>query len=188
MPLILNMDFILHVWLRNVPEYATGFCQLVLICSMVSSVSNLLSQVARASGELRKYQSWVSACLFLNFPLSYLVLKLGASPLATMIVNICIQATLLLVRLYLTRPIIGLSIIDFTKNVLLPIIKTTIISAILPCYCAYELNAGWVNFIIICFVSLACSITCILTLGVSANERTYIKGMCKAAIAKFKHR
>lgn len=187
MPLILNMDFILHVWLKDVPEYATGFCLLALLCGMVSSVSNLLSQVARAYGKIRKYQIWVSACLFLNFPLSYIVLKLGASPLATMVVNILIQAALLFVRLYITKPMIGLSIMDFTKRVLLPILNITVISAILPCLCAYELKTGWINFIIICVVSLACSITCILAFGVSANERTYIKGVFKAALAKLRH-
>ena len=188
MPLILNMDFILHIWLKDVPEYTTGFCQLVLICGMVSSVSNLLSQVARAYGKIRKYQMWVSVCLFLNFPLSYLVLKFGASPLATMVVNICIQVILLFIRLYLTKPMIGISIMDFTRKVLFPIIEITVISTILPCLCAYELQASWMNFFIICFVSLACTTTCILTIGVSANERAYIKGMCKTAINKIKHK
>lgn len=103
MPLILNMDFILHVWLKNVPTYATGFCQLVLVCSLVSSISNLLAQVARAYGKISKYQICVSAFLLLNFPLSYLFLKLGASPLSTMLINIGIQVFLLLVRLYFTK-------------------------------------------------------------------------------------
>lgn len=187
MPLILKMDFILHVWLKDVPEYATEFCQLVLICSLVASISNLLAQVARAYGKIRKYQIYVSVFLFLNFPLSYFVLKIGASPLATMVVNICIQGTLLFVRLYITKPMIGLSIMDFTKRVLLPIIKITIISAVLPCWCAYEFQTGWLHFVIICIVSLFCSITSVLIFGVSANERVYIKGIFKSSIAKFKH-
>ena len=187
MPLILKMDFILHVWLKDVPEYATEFCQLVLICSLVASISNLLAQVARAYGKIRKYQIYVSVFLFLNFPLSYFVLKMGASPLATMVVNICIQGALLFVRLYITKPMIGLSIADFTKRVLLPIVKITIISAVLPCWCAYKLQTGWIHFIIICIVSLVCSIASVLMFGVSVNERAYIKGVLKSSIAKFKH-
>lgn len=188
MPLILNMDFILHIWLKDVPKYTTGFCQLVLICGMVSSVSNLLAQVARAYGKIRKYQLCVSICLFLNFPVSYIILKLGASPLGTMCVNICIQALLLFIRLHLTRPMIGLSIMDFAKRVLYPIIKITVISAVLPCFCAYELQSGWLNFFIICIVSLLCSISCILVFGMSSNERAYIKSMCNNIIYKLKFR
>lgn len=184
MPLILNMDYILHIWLKDVPEYSTGFCQLVLMCSLVSSISNLLAQVARAYGKIRKYQICVSAFLFLNFPLSYFALKIGASPLITMVINICIQILLLFVRLYITKPMIGLSILDFTKKVLFPIIRVTIASAIFPCLCAYSLQAVWSHFIIICIVSLACSIICILTFGISVDERTYMKSYVKQTISK----
>ena len=183
-PLILNMDFILHLWLKDVPKYTIGFCQLVLICSLVSSISNLLAQVARAYGKIRKYQICVSIFLFLNFPLSYFALKIGASPLITMIINICIQGVLLFVRLYITKPMIGLSIIDFTKKVLFPIIKVTTLSTILPCLCAYNLQTGWIHFIIICSVSLMCSITCVLTFGVNTSEKAYIKGFSKKIINK----
>lgn len=184
MPLILNMDFILHVWLKDVPKYATGFCRLVLICSMVQSVSNLLAQVARAYGKIRKYQLCVSIFLFLNFPLSYLVLKLGASPLSTMIVNISIQAMLLFVRLYLTRPMIGLSIMDFIQKVIMPIIKVTVASVIITCLCAYNFQPGWCTFLIISFVSIASSIICVFAFGINSNERKYLISIFKIILKK----
>ena len=48
LPIILKMDYILHLWLKDVPDYTTGFCQLVLVSSLVSTLSNLMAQVARA--------------------------------------------------------------------------------------------------------------------------------------------
>lgn len=187
MPLILNMDFILHIWLKDVPEYSTGFCQLILLCNLVSSLSNLLAQVARAYGKIRKYQIYVSAFLFFNFPLSYIILKVGASPLSTVVINICIQAVLLFVRLYLIKPMIKLSIMDFINKVLIPIIKITVISAIIPCLCSFNLQTGWTNFIIISVCSLVCSATCILTLGVDTNERMYISNIFKSTLTKIRH-
>lgn len=174
LPLILNMDFILHLWLKDVPTYTTEFCQLVLLCSLVSSISNLLAQVARAYGKIRKYQIYVSAFLFLNFPLSYLVLKIGASPLATMFVNIGIQAALLFVRLYLTKEMIELSIIDFTHKVLLPIIKVSVLSLILPSILFYYMSAGWLELIATSVVFLICSIYSVMYIGISKNERENI--------------
>ena len=189
MPLILCMDFVLGIWLKDVPDYTAEFCQLVLVCSMVSSISNPLSQVARAYGKIMKYQMWVSACLFLNFPLSYFVLKLGASPLSTMAVNICVQITLLFVRLYLTKNMVGLSFLDFTKKVLFPVVKVTVGSSLLPLVCVYEFRpVGWANFVIVCAVSLACSILCILIFGISANERAYLKVAICTYAAKVLHR
>lgn len=188
MPLIFNMDFILHVWLKNVPQYTTEFCQLVLICGMVASVSNLLTQIARAYGRIKTFEIWVSVCIFLNFPLSYLVLKFGGSPLSTIVVNIFIQITLLFVRLYLTKDMVGLSVSDFTKKVLLPIIKVTIIPVILPCLLAWELQNNWLTFIINCLVSLISSLICIWLIGVSARERDYIKLALKNAFDKIRNK
>ena len=122
-------------------------------------------------GMIRKYQIYVSAFLFLNFPLSYFVLKIGASPLATMFVNIGIQAALLFVRLYLTKEMIELSIKDFTQKVLLPIIKVSILSLILPSILFYYMSAGWLELIITSVVSLVCSICCVMYMGISKNER-----------------
>ena len=58
------------------------------------TVSNLLAQVARAYGKIRKYQAWVSFFLLLNFPLSFIVLKLGGSPESTMYVYLGISIVL----------------------------------------------------------------------------------------------
>ncbi len=187
-PIILNMDFILHVWLKDVPAYATGFCQLVLVCSLVSSISNLLAQVARAYGKIRKYQTWVSVFLFLNFPLSYLVLKLGASPLSTMLVNIGVHIVLLFVRLHLTREMIGLSVADFARHVLLPIARVTVASLVIPCVLCHWLAGGWLSFIVVSTVSLVCSIGCVMSMGISRNERRSIVRLPINAINKIFHK
>ena len=179
LPLILDMDFVLNIWLVNVPEYAVGFCRLVLLCSLVATLSNPLSQVARAYGDIRRYQIFVSVVLFLNFPLSYLVLKAGASPLMTMVVNICVQCSLLFVRLYLIKSMINLSIVDFTKKVLYPIFKVITPSIFLSFLCVNETQGGWKWFIFIVCASLACSICSILVLGVSKHERIYIIGFAR---------
>ena len=73
LPLILEMDYVLHLWLANVPEYATEFCQLTLINSIFVFSNNLLPKIAWAYGKIRNYQIIISFVLFLNFPLSILL-------------------------------------------------------------------------------------------------------------------
>lgn len=187
LPLILRMDFILHIWLKNVPEYTTGFCQLVLLCSLVSAISNLLSQVARAYGKIRNYQVFVSVVLFLNFPLSYLALKWGASPLATMIINIGIQFSLIFLRLFIVRRMVSITISEFTRKALYPICKVTIVSAILPSICAYGLGDNFWGFIGVCLVSLLSSLATIWLIGVNAYERSYLVNVVQNVWSKIRN-
>jgi len=174
LPFILKMDYILHLWLKEVPEYTTGFCQLVLICSLVSTLSNLLAQVARAYGRIRNYQLVVSFFLFLNFPLSFLVLKMGASPLSTMVVNIGVQIILLLIRLKLTGKMIQMTLSNFIMNVLIKVLLVTVTASFLPIMICYMLDNSFMDFVIVCLVAFVSVCICTYYLGLNINERKFV--------------
>lgn len=186
LPIILKMDFILHLWLKEVPDYTTGFCQLVLVSSLVSTLSNLLAQVARAYGKIRNYQIIVSIFLFLNFPLSYIVLKFGGSPLSTMFVNIGINAMLLFVRLRLTNRMIQMTYGSFIRNVLFPVIIVTAVALVIPLTIYFMLDNSIISFIIVCLVSFVSVGVSIYALGMNANERQYILAAISKIITKIK--
>ena len=186
LPIILKMDFILHLWLKEVPNHTTGFCQLVLVSSLVSTLSNLLAQVARAYGKIRNYQIVVSIFLFLNFPLSYIVLKLGCSPLSTMCVNIGINAMLLFVRLRITNRMIQMTYGNFIRNVLLPVIIVTAVALVIPLTIYSMLDNSIISFIIVCLVSFVSVGVSTYALGMNANERQYILAAISKIITKIK--
>lgn len=186
LPIILKMDFILHLWLKEVPDYTTGFCQLVLVSSLVSTLSNLLAQVARAYGKIRNYQIIVSIFLFLNFPLSYIVLKFGGSPLSTMFVNIGINAMLLFVRLRLTNRMIQMTYGSFIRNVLFPVIIVTAGALVIPLTIYFMLDNSIISFIIVCLVSFVSVGVSTYALGMNANERLYILAAISKIITKIK--
>lgn len=186
LPLILKMDYVLHLWLKIVPEYTTGFCQLVLACSLVSTLSNLLAQVARANGEIRNYQLAVSFLLFLNFPFSYLVLKTGASPLATMGVNIGIQTLLLFARLRLTGRMIQMTYMDYITNVLVKITLVTFISSVVPLIVCYLHDNSFPGFMVVSIVSFISTCTSIYYFGMNKNERIFINNLIRKSINRIK--
>lgn len=186
LPIILKMDFILHLWLKEVPDYTTGFCQLVLVSSLVSTLSNLLAQVARAYDKIRNYQIIVSIFLFLNFPLSYIVLKFGGSPLSTMFVNIGINAMLLFVRLRLTNRMIQMTYGSFIRNVLFPVIIVTAVALVIPLTIYFMLDNSIISFIIVCLVSFVSVGVSTYALGMNANERLYILAAISKIITKIK--
>ena len=186
LPIILKMDFILHLWLKEVPDYTTDFCQLVLVSSLVSTLSNLLAQVARAYGKIRNYQIIVSIFLFLNFPLSYIVLKFGGSPLSTMFVNIGINAMLLFVRLRLTNRMIQMTYGSFIRNVLFPVIIVTAVALVIPLTIYFMLDNSIISFIIVCLVSFVSVGVSTYALGMNANERLYILAAISKIITKIK--
>lgn len=88
LPLCLEMKSILSLWLKNPPEYAIVFTQLVLIDALIDSISYPLMTLAQATGKIRLYQAVVGGILLLNLPVSYVALRFDAPAYSVMLVAV----------------------------------------------------------------------------------------------------
>lgn len=101
LPLILNADYIMHLWLKIVPEYAVRFVQLSLIVSLISSFSYTLMTAQNATGNVRNYQIVVGSIQLLDVPLCMFFLSCGFSPLSVYGIAFFIEICALFARLYM---------------------------------------------------------------------------------------
>ena len=128
-PVIVNADWLLELWLGDVPDYAVSFCQLMIIGAMVDAVSGPLWVSIFATGNIKYYQIVISTVLLLNLPFSYIFCKMGAAPENVLWVRIALYVVALLVRLVFMRKLIGFSIRGFCKNVITPLCVISVIVA-----------------------------------------------------------
>lgn len=118
-PIILNVDQILVLWLKNPPEYASVFVKIVLFNTLLETFSHPLSMGISATGNIRNYQIVVSGTYIMIFPIVYCILKLGAPPEAALIVNTVIVVLCLIPRLLFCKRQYGLPSGQYLKNVVL---------------------------------------------------------------------
>lgn len=116
LPILLNTQYILEIWLKTVPEHSTLFVQLVLILAMSESISYPLITAIQATGRIRNYQLLVGGLQLLNFPISYCLLHIGFFPEIIMIVAIILTQVCLGARLYMLQKIIKLPTKVFFKE------------------------------------------------------------------------
>lgn len=174
LPIMIEMDIILNLWLIEVPQYAIVFCQLGLVCSLVSTVSNLFSQVVRANGKIRNYQIVVSCVAFSAFPLSCLALMLGASPYSTLVINIFISVFLIYIRIRLTKKIINITMWKFFMNVVYPIVKVSVISVSISLLLDMFIEGHMLNFLVVTPSSFIVVCVASYSIGMDKRERGYI--------------
>lgn len=184
LPLCLETEFVLTLWLKQYPAHTINFVRLVLIHSLSEIISNTLINLQAATGKIRNYQLAVGGVLLLNFPLSYLALKSGLSPEYTLIVAIFISACCMMLRLFFLRKLTGFSMHSFLKNVYLNVICVAFLSCIIPFVVHHFMSYGWSRFIITCSVSIICSAIVILFVGCSHSERLFI--FCKMPFVRNK--
>lgn len=174
LPVIFTTDYILSIWLMEVPEHTALFVRLILILSLSDSLAGPLVTAMVATGKIRNYQIVVGGIMLLNIPLSYVMLKLGCIPEIVTVVAIVLSVCCEAARLIMLRPMIGLSIRRFLKEVYFKVIFVTVLASILPLALVFFMNDSFLHFAILFSVSFISVSVCILYVGCEKNEREFV--------------
>lgn len=133
LPISMEIDFILSIWLKDVPEYTCSFVILMLAICIIDAVSNPFMTASAATGHVRVYQFVVGLILILIVPSAYLVLKLGGAPLTVFIVHLCWGIVAFIARLFIVRPLIHMSIRKYIISVMVPC-SIVLLTSLIICY------------------------------------------------------
>ena len=174
LPVLINTHYILGLWLKIVPDHAVLFVQLVLVFAMSESISNPLITAMLATGKIRNYQLVVGGLQMMNLPVSYILLHMGMFPETVIVVAIVISQCCLAARLVMLRGMIGLSVRKYMKEVYINVLVVTVIAAIIPFLLAIKLEESFLNFVLLCLISLICTGIAIYYVGCNRVERQFI--------------
>lgn len=170
-PIALNMESLLKLWLEQIPPYLTIFCKISLAYLLVDTLSSSLNIGIYASGKIKRYQLFISCILLLTLPLSYVSLKIGYPPVSTLVIRFAISIFSLLYRInYIDKLIIS----DIRTNLyrLLPrFLFITFICLLFPVIISYYTILNW---IIITLLSILWTGAIIILYGFNQYERKYI--------------
>lgn len=132
-PFALEIDYILNLWLgKDVPSYTNVFSLLVCADSLVCSLNTPISQVAYATGKIKKYQinsSVVNLCLL---PVCWFCLLLGFDATAVFFITLFFSVINQFVCVVSLKKVFEFSIIAYFKKVIFPCMIATVIIPIIP--------------------------------------------------------
>lgn len=173
LPVILNTDYILHLWLGFTPSYSVRFIQFVLLLTMLEALSNPLETGMMATGNIRNYQIIIGFLQILNLPLCYLMFKIGFGPEIVYIIACLITFVCLFVRWIMLKPY-GFSVSAYIKNVLSNIFFVGLVALPIPIFFHLYLSRSYIGLFAnilacVCFTCLS-----ILFVGCTREERKFI--------------
>ena len=174
LPVMIETNTILELWLKTVPEYTVVFLRLLLFITLISATATPLMTAAAATGDVKKYQSVIGGILLSIVPISYCALKLGASPIAVYWVYLAVSLIAIIARLYIVGPMIQLSLMEYIHKVAL---KCFFVFAISLCfsYTVYIIMPdGLLYSLLVCLISSCMVIIVSFTIGLTKNERSFV--------------
>lgn len=174
LPIILTTQDILEIWLVKVPEYTAIFCQLILGFLIIECISAPLWMAVQATGKIKRYQILMAICIFMNFPLTYIVFKIGMPVYYAWIIRIFVNVITISARCIYMKKYLEFPILDFFKKVIKPILIVSAISIPIPYFISISTTSGIENIIIVTIISILISLFFIYTLGLNINEKKFI--------------
>lgn len=183
-PILLNIDYILGMWLSVVPEKTSIFIILIISFTLLSAFSSPLITTQLACGKTKDFQLVVGGLTFLNIPISYLFLNKNFGVEVTLYVAICIEFVCLIARLLIVNKSSGISIRRFFNDVIIRCLVVTLLSLIIPML--FEIVTETTPTISI-FKTILGYVFCLFVvwnLGLFSGEREFFFGQLRKILRK----
>ena len=187
-PILVRPEYILKLWLGNVPEYAAEFLVMAVSMALVSSMDGTLNTAMQATGNIKVFQITVSIIMCLDIPLSYILLSLGIEPYLVTGVSIITAILCLFAKLIILRKQVYYNINEFIFTI---VCKNFILSALVILIfwgLSHLITESLLGFISLCVLSVAINGPIIYVLGLKESERRILLSMMEQIISRLKNK
>lgn len=178
LPLLFQMEFILHLWLGDkIPSYAPLFSRLTLVTALIESFASPLTTIVHATGKMKKFQITCGTIILMIVPISYLFLLFDFPPETAMYISLIIVTVVHGIRLILLKGLIDFSIKEYFQRVLTPTLIVVVISLSISLI-IYKFNyiENHILFMISIFFIVLLTI---FLYGFNQNEKIFITNKVK---------
>lgn len=182
LPLFLEMEAILRIWLGEVPAETVRFTRLALVEALIFAVSRPLTTAARAPGRMMTYELSLGSIQIGIFIAAWIILKMGAPAYSVYVVAIVANLLMFFVRLFIVRGLIGLPIRPFMRETVLPLCVITVVSAVPSMLMHLNLPKGILYSGLTFAGSIVFSVISMYYLGLNKVWREKVKSIVKNRI------
>ena len=177
MPLLMNADYLLGLWLVEVPEYSIIFLQLIIIQTFIQTIDNSLYYGLYACGKIKQNAIVSPIIALLGFPICYVLFKLGFSPVSMSWCYIGVYSIIgFIVKPFLLNRYAGYSYTTMIK------VLFQCVTILVPCLALFfsldsfvkSKMAPFMYLLLSCLLCFIIIVTCVYTWGLEKNIRDKI--------------
>ena len=176
-PFFVDAEWLIHLWLGQVPAYAVNFTLLLIIDNIVQSFNSGISLVLFADGRIKLYQIWINALRVLAVIVAYFVLKAGAPPETLFVTYIVFSVMIVFATQWCLKKTLNYNLGKLFAKAYLPSLLTIVCT--LPVFLLPQTILAPVR-IIICLLYY---LLVLAYVGLNQNERKYVFNKIQSFIA-----
>ncbi len=185
LPILLETDFLIKVWLDVVPPYTVIFCQLMIINELVESLGAGVPALVDATGKIKYFQIILSTTSLISLPIGYILFKTGYPPYAIQIGYIATAILNVVSRQILLKALIDFDVKYFIKTSYVKILYVALLTGPLFFIKPY-FPCGIIRFFCFSIFSMFVLFAAIFFVGLEKKEKNFAIEIIKKMLLRAK--
>lgn len=183
-PVCLEADMLLKLWLGEVPEMAGIFLRLAMFESLAVLSGQTLLKLIQANGNIKRYQIEISLMGCTVFPIAWIAYSFGAPVWSAYVIFIIIYFSINIIRYIRLKSLMPFSIRKHIYECIIPCIIVSITSFVIPTPIYYFMDDSIIRFFIVVPVAILSTLCCCYMFGLSSSEKLFFSKKAKQIIFK----
>ena len=119
LPVFLELEFIINLWLIEVPDSTIVFCRLMILLTFIQQFRSGITVASHAIGKIKEYQLFNAPVQLLSLPLGYMFLFLGYSAYFILIAVLIIESIAVFLNILFFKKLTRFSPWQYVKDVII---------------------------------------------------------------------
>lgn len=179
--IIANMEFLLRLWLGEIPDRAVPLCSLMIIAAVVDSITDPFWIVIYATGEIKVYQIWCAILMVANVVATILLFYLGFSVEASMYARIAMNIGIIIVRLIIADKQSHVLVKKYFWDMMPKVVLVSVVSTVLL-FSIHYVQDGWLKLLAYTPTMAIILLIMIMAIMFKKEDRTALKKLVLARI------
>ena len=186
-PIMLEIDYVLRLWLTEVPAYTSTFIKISLILAFISYSNFMIDQAVNAIGRVKEMNLWVTPIYLIVVPISYVILKEGGGPTTTYWVSSAPMIIALFLNLFILNRYYGFPVKDYLFRIVVKNLFFILLASIVPLIVQYYMYPGLLRFIVVCLLSVLSTVIIMYYFALSNDARCIVRSKVNGVFLKMKN-
>lgn len=174
-PVFMEIDYVLKLWLTEVPQYTSEFIKITIISSLLVNSYIMIDKAIIASGHIKQMALIGNTIPVIQLPLVYIFLKLGYSPVVTYIITLVPQFLGMFANLWISKHYINFPSGRFFFQIMVKNSLFIIIACIIPYIVREMMPDGLLRFLVVCSLSVFCTIGIMYSFAMNAETKQMVR-------------
>lgn len=175
-PFICRAPYIMHLWLGQVPPYATAFCICSVFLSLSYSIFEPIRTAVYATGRIARFLLIPDTVyLVVVLALSYAVGKITDNPVLMMLTVVAMDIACCALRVWYAREVTFVRFRELAIKVLMPVLAVALLSSLVCLALTFLTPETILGLLLLLLINTLAALLIIYGVGINKSERELAK-------------